>query len=106
MQHFPLDSSKADVAAAEAVGPANAIDGAISARAGLADRCAERADIEHPAAIGEDLSAFHLRAGVKDFDALDLSRSLESFDERSLGRRTRIALGRHHHGQGGVRIPA
>ena len=74
----------------------------MSARARLADRCAERADVEHPPAIRDDLSAFRFRAGVKDFDALNLGRGLEPLDERSLGRRTRIVLGLHYHPQSGV----
>src|SRR5215471_9817464 len=51
---LPLDRLIPDVAAAEAVGPADVVDRRIGARLRLPDARPERAHIEHAAAIGDD----------------------------------------------------
>src|SRR4051812_32594450 len=66
---LPLHRLPADVAAAEALGPADPIHRLIGAVLRLGDGFAHRADIEHASAIGEDLAVFRHRAGVEDFDA-------------------------------------
>ena len=56
----------------------------IGARLRLAHGLAERADIQHAAAIGENALAVGLGAGVEDLDALDLRGVVEAFDHRAL----------------------
>src|SRR5262249_60633228 len=67
---LPLQGPEADVAAAEPVGPADAIDCTVGARARLADRFTKRTDVEHATAIGEDFSPFGLCAPLKNFHPL------------------------------------
>src|SRR5579872_4281214 len=101
-----LDSAPADVVAAEALGPADARDSLVGARLRLQHVNAERADIEHPTAIGEDFAAFGLGAGMEDFDALDRGRVVEALDDRAAFVSARITFGGHHHGECRLRIPA
>src|SRR5262245_22854858 len=77
--HFPLDCLPADVAAAEAAGPADAVDRRIGALLRLRDRLAERADVEHAAAVGEDAVAVRAGACVENLDAFDLRGVVEAF---------------------------
>src|SRR5581483_412303 len=59
--------TEADVAAAEAARPADAVDRLVSTLLRLADRPAQRADIEYAPAVGDDAPALRLGAGVEDF---------------------------------------
>src|SRR5207245_81708 len=72
-----------DIAAAEPIRPTNPIDRPIRPRLRLAHGLAQRADVEHAAAICEDAAAVRLGAGVEDFDALDLGRGLDALDHRT-----------------------
>src|SRR5262245_26830283 len=101
-----LDRTPADVAAAEAVGPADPVHRRIGARLRLGDRGAEGADVEYAAASGHDAAALVRRAGVKDLHALDRARLVEAFDDRALAVGARIAARRHHHGERRVVVPA
>src|SRR5262245_8535018 len=74
----------ADVAAAEAVGPVDAVDGLIGAALRFRHGLAERADIEHAAAIGEDRTVLGDGAGMEDLDGVDLRRLIEPVDARAL----------------------
>src|SRR5262249_60514434 len=102
----PRPGAPADVAAAEAVGPADAVDRLVGARLRLRHRAAAGADIEHTAAIGHDAAALLFRAGVKDFHALDLGGVVEPFDHRALAIGAGIAALRHHHGERRGVVPA
>src|SRR5215472_2024849 len=84
-QLLPFHRPKPDVAAAEPLRPANPINRPIRARLRLAHGLAQRADVEHAAAVSEDAAAVRLGAGVEDFDALDLGRGREPLDHRALG---------------------
>src|SRR5246127_1081377 len=64
-QRFPLHGAKPDIAPAEPIRPTNPIDRPIRPRLRLAHGLAQRADIEHAAAIGEDTTAVRLGAGVE-----------------------------------------
>src|SRR6185312_7607680 len=103
---LPLHRAPGDIAAAEAVRPFDLIDRLIGARLRPAHGSTGGADIEHPAAIGEDARAVRHRAGVEDLDAFDLRGRIETLDRRALGVLARIAFRRHHHGQGRVAPPA
>src|SRR5215471_2672961 len=96
---FPLHSLPADVAAAKAFGPSDAVDRLIGPALRFRHGLAERADIEHAPAIGDDAAVLHRRAGVEDLDAFDLRGFIEAFDDRALAVVAGIALGRHDHGQ-------
>ena len=89
----------ADIAAAEAFRPFDAIDGLIGAPLRLQHGLARRADVQHAAAIGENGAVLRHRAGVKDLDALDFGGVIEPVDARALLVVAGIALGRHHHGE-------
>src|SRR5262249_51973492 len=103
---FTRDRAKADVAAAEAVRPPDAVDRRIGARLRLRDRPAERADVEHTPAIGDDVAALGLGAGVENLDTFDRCGRVEAFDHRTPGVAAGVTLGRHHYGQRRVGIPA
>src|SRR5262249_61696321 len=79
----PPARAPADVATAEAAGPADAVDGGVGARLRLLHRGAERAHVEHAPAVAHDASALRTRAGVEDFYVLDFCRVLQSFDDRA-----------------------
>src|SRR6266851_10286086 len=96
---LPLDRPKPDVAAAEALRPLNLVDRFVGARLSLRHRLAERTDVEHSAAIGEDAAAFATRAGVEDFDAFNSLRVGEAHDLRALDVVARVAPGGHHDGE-------
>src|SRR4051794_8325126 len=100
-----LDRLPADVAAAEAIRPADTVDRRIGARLRLRHILAERGDIEHAATVGYHLAALGSGAGVKDLHALDLAGLVEPLDQGAALIISRITLGRHHHGQRRVRIP-
>src|SRR6476620_5793217 len=89
---LPLHRPEPDIAAAESVGPADAIDRLVRPRLRLRDRLAERGDVEHAIAVRENAPAIGFGAGVKDFDAFDLGSGIEPFDDRSPGRGTGIPL--------------
>src|SRR4051812_23756183 len=100
------DRLPADIAAAEAAGPVDAIDAGISALLRLAHRLAAPADIEHAPTIGQNTIAVLDRAGVENLDALGLRRLVEALDDRAFAVVTRVAFGRHHHGESGIAVPA
>src|SRR5258708_8026430 len=64
---LPLDCAPADIAAAEAVRPADAVDRCIGAALSLAHGFAPRADIKHTAAVREDALVVRLGADVAAF---------------------------------------
>src|SRR5438477_7653837 len=70
-----------DVAAAEALGPADAIDGCVGARLRLCHRPPDRRDIEHAPAIGKNAPVLGHGAGMEDLDTLHLGRRVQSFDQ-------------------------
>src|SRR5580698_6972163 len=78
-----LHGAPADIVAAEAVGPADERNRLVGARLRLAHSLADRRDVEHTAAVGENSAAFGLGAGVKDLHALDLGGLVEAFDHRA-----------------------
>src|SRR5437016_5722875 len=78
---LPHDRPPADIAAAEAFGPSNPVDGRIRPHLRLADRASERADAEHATAIGEDVPAFGSSPCVENLDAVHLSSVIESLDD-------------------------
>src|SRR5262249_49643318 len=73
----PPPRPKPAAAAAEPPRPPNPSTPPLGPPLRLAPGLAQRADAEHATAIGEDAAAVRLGAGVEDFDALDLGRSLE-----------------------------
>ncbi len=75
-QLLPRDRAPADVAAAEAARPIDLADRRISALLRLCDRLAQRRDVQHAAAIGNDPVAIAFRPGMEDLDALDRARQL------------------------------
>src|SRR5215468_10069979 len=93
------DGAIADVAAAETVGPVDALDRRVSLGPGVGHGLAKRGDAEHATAVGQDAAAVGLGAGVKDDGVLHLSSVVEAADDRALGVGAGITLGRHHDGQ-------
>ena len=69
---LPLHCLPCDIAPAKAVRPLDPVDRLVGARLRLRDRLAQRADVEHASAVGEDGAVCCRRASVKDLDALDL----------------------------------
>src|SRR5689334_18831875 len=65
---LPRDDAPADVAAAESLGPADAIDDGVGLVARGRHVLAPGDDVEHAAAIGNELVADTLGAGVEDLD--------------------------------------
>ncbi len=86
---LPFHRLPADVAAAEAFRPVDAVDRLIGALLRFGDGLAGRADVQHAAAIGEDVAVLRNRAGVEDLDALDLGGVVEPLDARALARSRR-----------------
>src|SRR5882762_8614588 len=74
----------ADIPAAEAVRPPDAIDRLIGAALCLAHGPAHGRDVEHPPTIGENGVAVCLGAGVKNLDAFNGCGRVEAFDPGSL----------------------
>src|SRR5664280_891432 len=103
---FSFHRLPADITAAEAIRPFDAVDRGIGALLRLAHGLAACADIQHATAVRENAPAVGFGPGMENFHTLDLRRRVEPFDQRTLGVIPRIALGRHHHGERGVRIPA
>src|SRR5262245_20253260 len=103
---LPLHRLPADVAAAKAFRPFDAVDGLVGTALRLRHILAERADVEHAASIGDDAAILHRRAGVKNLDALDLRGFIEPFNHRAFAVIAGIALGRHDYGKRGIVIPA
>src|SRR5260221_5012776 len=93
---LPLDCAPADIAAAEAVRPADAVDRCIGAALRFAHGFAARADIKHKAPVREDALAVRLGAGVEEFSTLGLCRRIEAFDDRAFIVVSGIAFCRHH----------
>ena len=96
----------ADVAAAKSFRPLDAIDRLIGAALRFGDGLADRADIQHAPAIGENGAVLCDRAGVEDFDALDFGCVVEPFDRGALVVIAGIAFRGHHHRQRGIVEPA
>src|SRR6185437_11842082 len=81
---LPLHRLPADVAAAEAFGPVDPVDRPISPLLCLEDRFAGGANVQHAAAIGEDLAILRHRAGMEDLDAFNPGGGVEPPDRRAL----------------------
>src|SRR5215475_5586784 len=101
-----LDRAPANVAPAEAVGPADKIDSSVSTALRLANTFTARAYVQHASAIRKDAIAIGLGAGVKDLHAVNLRRGVESFNERTFGVISRVTIGRDDHRECRVRVPA
>src|SRR3954468_9122470 len=80
---FPFHRLPADIAAAEALRPSDPVDRPIGARLRLAYALAERRDVEHASAIGEDFATPRFGAGVKNLHAFARSRRFEALDRRA-----------------------
>src|SRR3546814_6927719 len=80
-----LNFPPADVAPAEAAGPADAVDGTIGGCLRLSHRRPQRGDVEYAAAVGDD-PPFGIAgsAGVKDHGSRPGGR-IQSFYHRALG---------------------
>ena len=70
----------ADVAAAEALGPADAIDGCVDARLRLCHRPTDSRDIEHAPALGKNAPLLGRGSRMEDLDTLHLGRRDQSFE--------------------------
>src|ERR1700753_3583501 len=103
---LPLHRLPADIAAAKAFRPIDLVDRLIGALLCLEDGLAGCANVQHAAAIGENLSVLRHRAGVENLDAFDLGGLAESINYRALAVVAGIALGRHDHGERDVVLPA
>src|SRR5882757_3473483 len=103
---LPRHRLPADVAAAKAFRPTDTVDRLIGAILRLRHRLAERADIQHPPAVGDDAAVLRCRAGVKNLDAIDLGSLVEAADDGALAVVAGIAFGRHDHRQRGIVEPA
>ena len=96
---LPLDRPPADVAAAEAFRPSDPVDGLIGALLRFADGPAQRADVQHAPAIGEDAPSFATVPAWKISTPSIFGGLIEAFDARALLVVAGIALGRHDHGE-------
>src|SRR5262245_38450226 len=74
----------ADIPAAKAFRPVDAIHRLIGARLRLGHIPAERADVQHAPAIGDDAAVPRRRAGVKNLDALDFCSLIKTADQGAL----------------------
>src|ERR1700733_9576809 len=101
-----LDRLPADIAAAKSLRPLDPVDRGIGALPRFHYRLARGANVEHAAAIGEKCAVFGDRAGLEDFDALDLRRFIQPLDAGSLGVIAGISLRGHHDRQSGFVEPA
>src|SRR4029453_17998687 len=96
---FPFHRLPADVAAAKAFRPSDAVEPLIGATLRFGDGLACRADIQHAPAIGQNISVLRYRTGVEDFHALDLGGLIETLDAGAFRVIAGIPLRRHHHRQ-------
>src|SRR5579871_3623215 len=103
---LPLNRAPADVAPAKSFRPVDQVDRAIRTFARITYGLAHRANVQHAAAIGDDVTAAAPGAGVKDLDVLDCPGLVETLDDRALAVVAGITLRRHDHGDRGVVIPA
>ncbi len=103
---FPRNRLPADIPAAEALRPLDAVDRLIRTRLCLRHVLAERGDIQHTPAVCGDLLAVLLRPGVENLDAFNLRGVIQTFNRRPALVVARIPLRRHHHRQRRVGIPA
>src|ERR1700737_4306821 len=94
---LPLHRLPADVAAAKAFGPLDAVDRFVGALLCFSNSLAGRADVQHASAIGEDVSVLRHCAGVENLDTFHLTRVLEPLDARPLCIIAGIPLRGHHH---------
>src|SRR5664280_3575208 len=90
---FSFHRLPADITAAEAIRPFDAIDRGIGALLRLAHRFTARAHIKHAAAVRENAAAVGFGPGMENFHTLDLRGRVEPFDQRTFGVIPRIALG-------------
>src|SRR5487761_1501988 len=101
------DGAPADVAAAEALRPIDLVDHRIGALLRLAHRAAARHDVEDTAAVGDELLADALGAGVEDPDRrVGAAGAVDAADLAALDRRAGIALGREDDAQRRLVAPA
>src|ERR1700736_4734625 len=77
---LPLHRLPADVAAAKAFRPLDAVDRLVSPALRFRDALARGADVHHAPAIGQNMSVLRDRAGVEDLDALDFGGLIEVVD--------------------------
>src|SRR5436305_14689235 len=96
----------ADVAAAEAVGPVDAVDRSVGAVANLGEIAAEGGHAEHATAIGEEPVTVTARAGVKYLDLRVASCGVEAADFAAPLRLIGIALSRHHDASRPIGVPS
>ena len=75
---LPRQRLPADVAAAKAFRPFDAVDGLIGALLRLRYCLAHSANVQHAATAGENFSVFRDRSGMKDFDAFDFCGLIEA----------------------------
>ena len=103
------DGAPADVAAVKTFRKSDGVHAAIGERLRCGDIAGQRGDIEHPAAVGQQLALGQTRAGVRDADARDGFGLFNPFDDAALFWRRRIAFcgqhgqrgfGRQMHGVG------
>src|SRR5580692_4828103 len=92
---LPRHRLPADVAAAETLGPVDAVDRPVGALSRFGNSCSGRADVQHAPAIGENFPAVSLGAGMKYLDAFDLGGIIETFDHRALAVIAGITPGSH-----------
>src|SRR5689334_24044228 len=83
---LPGEGAPADIAPAEAARPVDKVDGVVGAFLCFRHGLAERRDIQHAAALGEQPAiAAALRAGMEDRDARQCSSFIEPADFAALG---------------------
>lgn len=89
------ESAAADVAAAEAFWPDDAVDYAVGAVADLGEVGAEGGHAEHTASIGDEPPVVATRAGVEYFDLRVAGRGVEAADLAAPLRLAGVAVRRH-----------
>src|SRR5688500_3996818 len=94
----PLYLAPADVAAAKAGREADRVDRAIGLALRLAHGLAAGADVQHPAAVGDEALALGGGSRLEYLDAFGFGL-LDPRDRAAFFRSPGIAFGRHHHGQ-------
>ena len=102
---LPLHRLPADVAAAEAFGPIDAVDRLIGALLRFGDGLAGGADVQHAAAIGENLPSLATVPAWKISTPSTLAASSSPSIARAFAIIAGIALGRQDHGERDLVVP-